>query len=339
MTAEPAAAAVGLVERYAAAFVSAVPDQPEDDGFFGPASVTWRLAADLSAPVAGLRSVLIQALHPLAMAGVDQHSDWRRDPVGRLAATSTYVATLAYGDQDSATRAARRVRAIHEHVRGRDAVTGRPYAASDPALLLWVHAALVDSVLAATRLFGTPPADPDADAYVGEMAVSAELLGVPPEIIPHSVAALEEYITGVRSELRCTPAAAESMGYMLDPAGMGEEIAELWQDLRDAALATLPGWARDLYGYPAPPPITPDRRTEIRQTLGVFDAVFMAEPGVLEARQQLTLRMRIAAAGSGGHGPAATGGKASRVVSAPGGPGGWVPPERGADAAPPGVRG
>jgi len=294
------AAAVGLVERYAAAFVSGVPDQPEDDGFFGPASVTWRLAADLSAPVAGLRSVLIQALHPLAMAGVDQHSDWRRDPVGRLAATSAYVATLTYGDLTSASRAARRVRAIHEHVRGTDTVTGRPYAAADPALLLWVHVALVDSVLAAARVFGTPPAGADADAYVAEMAVSAELLGVPREIIPDSAAALQDYLAGVRSELRCTPAAAESMGYMLDPAGMGEEIAELWQDLRDAALAVLPGWARDLYGYPTPPPITPDRRVEIRQTLGVFDAVFMAEPGVLEARQQLALRMRAARLGTRG---------------------------------------
>jgi uncharacterized protein (DUF2236 family) len=284
--------AVGLVERYAAALVSGIPDQPEDDGFFGPASVTWRLSADLSAPVAGLRSVLMQALHPLAMAGVDQHSDWRRDPVGRLAATSAYVATITYGDRAAATRAARRVRTIHEHVRGTDTVTGRPYAAGDPALLLWVHVALVDSVLAAARLFGAPLSDTDADAYVGEMAVSAELLGVPREIIPDSVAAVADYIDGVRPELRLTPAAAESMGYMLDPAGMGEEIAELWQDLRDAALAALPGWARDLYGYPAPPPVTPARRTEIRQTLGVFDAVFIAEPGVLEARQQLALRMR-----------------------------------------------
>jgi uncharacterized protein (DUF2236 family) len=285
-------AAAGLVERYAAAFAAGVPDRPGDGGFFGPASVTWRLAADLSGPVAGLRSILIQALHPLAMAGVDQHSDWRRDPVGRLAATSAYLATITYGDRASASRAAGRVRVIHDHVRGTDTVTGRPYAAGDPALLLWVHAALVDSVLAAARLFGTPPADADADAYVAEMAVSAELLGVPRELIPGRVAALEEYINGVRPDLRCTPAAAESMGYMLDPEGMGEEIAELWQDLRDAALAALPGWARDLYGYPDPPPITPARRTEIRQTLGVFDAVFMAEPGVLEARQRLTLRMR-----------------------------------------------
>src|SRR6202007_1060670 len=107
---------------------------PQDDGFFGPASVTWRLSADLSAPVAGLRSVLIQALHPLAMAGVDQHSDWRRDPVGRLAAHPPFGATPTYGGPDRDSRAARRVRMIHEHVRGTDTVTGRSYAAGDPAL-------------------------------------------------------------------------------------------------------------------------------------------------------------------------------------------------------------
>jgi uncharacterized protein (DUF2236 family) len=294
MSAEPYAAATGLVERYAAAFASAVPEHPADDGFFGPASVTWRLAGDLSAPVAGLRSVLMQALHPLAMAGVDQHSNWRRDPVGRLAATAAYLAAVTYGDRASATRAARRVQAVHEHVRGVDAVTGRPYAAGDPALLLWVHAALVDSVLAASRLVGAWPTDGEADRYLSEMAVAAELLGIPRQIIPASAAALGSYLTDVRPELRCTPAAAESMGYMLDPAGMGEEIGELWLDIRDAAITALPGWARDLYGYPAPPAMTTARRTEIRQTLGVFDAVFLAEPGVLEARQRLTIRTRSA---------------------------------------------
>jgi uncharacterized protein (DUF2236 family) len=285
---------IGLVERSAAAYVSAVPDHPQDDGFFGPASVTWRVAADLSAPVAGLRSLLMQALHPLAMAGVDQHSDWRRDPVGRLAATSAYEATVTYGDRASATQVAERVRAIHTRVRGVDPVTGRAYAAGDPALLLWVHAALVDSALAAGTLFGTPLAAADADAYVGEMRIAAELLGVPHEIIPASVAELERYVASVRPELRGTPAAAESMGYLLDPAGLDSDIAELWQDLREAAIATLPDWARQEYGYPAPAPLTAGRRTEIRQALGVLDAVFLAEPGVLEARQRLVLRTRSA---------------------------------------------
>ncbi len=80
MTADLYATAAGLIERSAAAYVSGVPEQAADDGFFGPASVTWRVSADLASPVAGLRSLLMQALHPLAMAGVDQHSGWRRDP-------------------------------------------------------------------------------------------------------------------------------------------------------------------------------------------------------------------------------------------------------------------
>ena len=290
-TAEDAA---GLVERSAAAYASAVPVRPEDDGFFGPASVTWRVSADLSAPVAGLRSLLLQALHPLAMAGVDQHSDWRTDPVGRLAATSAYEVTVTFGDRASARRVAQRVRAIHTHVRGVDTVTGQPYAADDPALLLWVHAALVDSGLAASALFGTPLTDADADAYVAEMTVAAELLGVPPEMIPDSVTALKRYIAGVRPELRRTPAAAESMGYLLDPPGLDEDIAELWQDIRDAAVTALPDWARQMYGYPEPPPLTAERRTEIRQALGVLDAVFLGEPGVLEARQRLAVRTRSA---------------------------------------------
>jgi uncharacterized protein (DUF2236 family) len=289
-----AEAVTGLVERSAAAYVSAVPGHPQDDGFFGPASVTWRITGDLSAPVAGLRSLLMQALHPLAMAGVDQHSDWRRDPVGRLAATSAYEAIVNFGDRASATRVAERVRAIHTRVQGVDTVTGQPYAAGDPALLLWVHTALVDSGLAAGRMFGTPLADADADAYVGEMTIAAELLGVPHEIVPASVAGLERYLAEVRPELRCTPAAAESMGYLLDPPGLDEDIAELWQDIREASIATLPAWARDMYGYPAPPPVTAERRNEIRQTLGVLDAVFLGEPGVLEARQRIALRARSA---------------------------------------------
>jgi uncharacterized protein (DUF2236 family) len=290
--------AAGLVERSAAAYVAAVPADPADDGFFGPASVAWRVSADLSAPVAGLRALMVQALHPLAMAGVDQHSGWRLDPVGRLAATSAYEATVTYGDRASASRAAQRVRAIHEHVRGVDTVTGRGYAAGDPALLLWVHAALVDSALAAIALFGTPLPDVEADAYVAEMVVAAELVGVPRDMVPASVADLDRYLAGVRPELRRTQAAAESMSYLLDPPGLDPGIAELWQDIREAVLACLPGWARDMYGYPAPPALTAGRRTEIRQTLGVLDAVFLGEPGVLEARQRLALRMREAERGT-----------------------------------------
>ena len=294
MTADYAAAAAGLVERSAAAFVAAIPRQPAEDGYFGPGSVTWRMAADLSTPVAGLRALLLQALHPLAMAGVDQHSDWRRDPVGRLAATSAYLATITYGDRAAADRAAARVRKIHDHVRGTDTVTGRPYTAGDPALLLWVHATFVDSGLAAARAFGAAPSQDEADAYVREARIFASLLGVPHDGIPADERDLVEYVKSVLPELASTPAAAESIAYLLDPPGLDEEIAELWDDVREAVLATLPGWALDRYGRPAPPPLTAGRRDEIRGTLGLFDAVFLGEPGVLEARQRITLRQRLA---------------------------------------------
>src|SRR5579875_2964913 len=140
------AAATDLIARSAAAYVASVPDHPADDGFFGPASVTWRVSTDLTAPVAG------------------------------LGAPSAYLAVVSFGDRDSAQRTAARVRRIHEHVRGVDPVTGRRYEASDPALLLWVHATLVESGIAAGRLLGTPLPDSDADRYVAEMVIAAELV-------------------------------------------------------------------------------------------------------------------------------------------------------------------
>jgi len=291
VTADLYATATGLIGRSAAAYVSGVPQDPADDGLFGPASLTWRVSTDLASPVAGLRSLLMQALHPLAMAGVDQHSGWRRDPVGRLAATSAYLATVTFGERAVALQAAARVRRIHNHVHGIDAATGRPYTASDPALLLWVHVALVQSSLAAGWAFGTPLSAKDSDRYLEEMMVAAELVGVPGPLIPASVTELERYVASVRPELSCTPAARKSMAYLLDPPGLDEETAEFWQDVRDGAIAVLPEWARQMYGYSAPP-VSPSRRTEIRQSLGVLDALFLSQPGVLEARQRITLRMR-----------------------------------------------
>ena len=289
------AGAAQLIERSAAAFAGGIPEQPADDGFFGPVSVAWRISGDLTAPVAGLRALIIQALHPLAMAGVDQHSNWRADPVGRLAATSGYLSTITFGERASAERAAARVRRIHERVTGLDSETGQEYSASDPALLLWVHAVLVDSNLAAREILGVPLTPDDADRYIEEMVVAAELVGVPAALVPDSAAALTRYLAWVRPQLRRTPAAEQSAAYLLDPPGLDEEVAQIWQDIREAVLICLPDWARQLYGFAAPE-LTGRRREEIRQALGVLDAVFLGEPGVLEARQRITLRMRAHAA-------------------------------------------
>jgi uncharacterized protein (DUF2236 family) len=236
---------------------------------------------------------MLQALHPLAMAGVDQHSDWREDPVGRLAATSAYLAIVSFGEKAAAERVSERVRRIHTRVTGVDAATGKPYSASDPALLLWVHVALVDSNLAARSLFGTSLQPADADRYVAEMVVAAELVGVPRDMVPATVPELAGYIESVRPELGCTPAASESMAFLLNPPGLDDDIAEIWQDIRDGAIGSLPGWAAEMYGYERGP-LTQARCTEIRQALGVLDAVFIGEPGVLEARQRIAARVRAA---------------------------------------------
>jgi hypothetical protein len=126
------------------------------------------------------------------------------------------------------------------------------------------------------------------------MVAAAELVGVPRPLVPSSVPALDLYIASVRPGLRCTPAAAESMARLLYPPGLDQDTAEIWQDVRDAAVAALPRWARQLYGYGTPRPMTPGRQTEIRQSLGVLDAMFLGQPGVLEARQRIALRTRMA---------------------------------------------
>ena len=279
----------GLFSRGAAAFAASVPVDPADDGFFGPGSVTWRLHADLSAPVAGLRSLLLQALHPLAMAGVDQHSQWRDDPAARFASTAAYVLTTTYGDRATARAAAERVRKVHEWVRGTDPVTGRPYAAGDPDLLIWVHAGQVESGLSAARLYGAPYSGTEADRYVAEMTASAELVGVPPGRAPASVAELDAYFEEVRPELTLSPAAADTAAYLTEMPAIEPELTDLWEVLAAASVASLPDWAKDLYGRAD---VAAPDRTEVRQVLGVLDALYLGEPGVLEARQRLTLRMR-----------------------------------------------
>src|SRR5207253_2704039 len=178
------------LEPLAKAYQRAVPEDPVDDGLFGPRSLVWRVHRDRSFPLAAIRSLMVQALHPLAMAGVAQHSNWQHDPFGRLAATAGYVLTVTYGDTAAAESAAARVRAVHAHVRGTDEVTGLAYRGEDPELLLWVHAGMVDSIVHVVQRYGRSLDAADADRYVAEMVRFAEIIGVPASRIPASVDAL-----------------------------------------------------------------------------------------------------------------------------------------------------
>ena len=279
-----------MMQPLARAFARSVLEHPRDGGLFGPRSMVWRVHRDRSFPLAAIRSLMVQALHPLAMAGVAQHSDWQRDPFGRLAATAGYVLTVTYGDTDAADSAAARVRAVHTHVRGTDSVTGLAYRAEDPDLLLWVHAGMVDSIVNIVQRYGRSLDAADADLYVAEMARFAEIIGVPATRVPASVRALTEYLESVELR-RLTPAASEAIAIVLDPPGLDLNTRELWHDLGQVAVGTLPAWARSMYGFDSPPPEMMEREP-VRQLIGALDFAFESFPGVLEARERIELRMR-----------------------------------------------
>jgi uncharacterized protein (DUF2236 family) len=278
------------MEPLGRAFVRSVLEHPADDGLFGPDSMVWRVHRDRSFPLAGIRSLMVQALHPLAMAGVAEHSNWKQDPFGRLAATSGYILTVTYGDTASAHHAASRVRAIHGHVNGTDPVTGLAYRASDPSLLLWIHAAMVDSIVHVVQRYGRGLDAVSADRYVWEMVRFAELVGVPATAVPASVAALEEYIESVEL-LQATPAARDAMAVVLDPPGLDDDARDLWRDLGQVAIGSLPGWARSMYRYGERVAESMERDA-VRQLIGAVDLAFESLPGVMEARERIELRTR-----------------------------------------------
>lgn len=279
-----------MMEPLARAYQRSVTAHPKDGGLFGPRSTVWRVHRDRSFPLAAIRSLMVQALHPLAMAGVAQHSEWQRDPFGRLAATAGYILTVTYGDTAAAESAAARVRAVHTHVRGTDEVTGLAYRAEDPELLLWVHAGMVDSIVHVVQRYGRYLDASDADRYVAEMARFAEIIGVPAASVPTSVAALGEYLESVPLR-QITPSASEAIAVVLDPPGVDNDTRELWHDLGQVAVGTLPAWARSMYGF-AEPPAQLMEREPVRQLIGALDFAFETFPGVLEAREQIELRMR-----------------------------------------------
>ena len=191
------------------------PSTATDLGLFGPDSVTWKVHAHPAMLIGGLRSLLVQALNPLTMAGVAQHSNYKEDSWGRLMRTTDYVMTTTYGPTAEAEKSVKRVKAIHERVKGYDPVTGQNYEANDPELLLWVHCAEVDAFLAAYRAYGPRASDSEADRYVAEMARLAELFDIPADAIPRSFADLNDYMEA--QDLLGTDDARDAMKFILFP--------------------------------------------------------------------------------------------------------------------------
>lgn len=212
-----------------------------------------RVHADASMFVGGLRALLLQSLHPLAMAGVAEHSDYRGDPWGRLQRTSTFLAVTTFGTAGDAQRAVDRVRGIHRRVHG-IAPDGRTYRADDPHLLEWVHIAEVDSFLLAYQRYGAAPLDQDGrDAYVEDTAHTAVALGVPDP--PRTEAELAERIASYRGELRGTEAAREAARFLLLPPPLPVLARVPYGVLAATSVSMLPAWARMPLRLPYLPPV------------------------------------------------------------------------------------
>ncbi|MGI8699861.1 MAG: oxygenase MpaB family protein [Nocardioidaceae bacterium] len=230
--------------------------------WFAEDSPIRRVHADPSMFVGGLRALLLQSLHPLAMAGVAQHSDYKGDPWGRLQRTSYFLAVTTFGTAEDAQRAVESVRSIHQRVRG-TAADGRPYSAGDPHLLRWVHVAEVDSFLTVYQRFSGSPLDrAGRDGYVADTARVAEALGIAEP--PRTEAALRDQLTAFRPELQSTPEARNAARYLLLKPPVPWFARPPVAVLQVAAVASLPSWAR----WPLRLPFVPVTEATVVQASG-----------------------------------------------------------------------
>ena len=250
-----------------------------DPGLFGPDSVTWRVHSDGSMLIGGIRALLLQMMHPLAMAGVADHSDYRHNPDKRLARTSQFVAATTFGTTEQADAAFALVKRVHTRVVG-TAPDGRPYSASDPHLISWVHHSEVDSFLRAYQRFGASPlSDADANTYVSEMAVVCERLdGEPPA---RSVAELAEYMRTIRPELHAGKQGRDAARWLMVPP-IPIPARPAYAVLAPAAVGLLPAWVRKELRLPLVPGadslvVQPAARTLVRTLAWAITGLAEAE--------------------------------------------------------------
>ncbi|AGL21105.1 oxygenase MpaB family protein [Actinoplanes sp. N902-109] len=232
-----------------------------DIGLFGPGSVTWKVHQEPIVTLGGLRSLYLQALHPRAVAAVNQNSSYRVDPWGRLERTSNYVGTILYGSMAEVEQAASRVRRMHAKMRATDPRTGEEFRIDEPELLRWVHVAEVESFLTTARRAGLELTDAEVDGYYTEQLRAAEMIGLDPATVPATAAEVASYYDAMRPELSMTRDSAETAFFLTVPP-----VPQKWGGLplrmsltlgparwayfgiAGTAVALLPPWARKMYG-------------------------------------------------------------------------------------------
>lgn len=221
-----------------------------DPGLVGPDSMAWRVHSFPAGMLTGgFAALMLQSLHPLAMAGVDEHSDYRTDPVGRLNRTAHYVTVTTFGPTGLAEAAFAKVRRIHTYVHG-TAPDGRPYRADDPDLLTWVHTAETWCFLAGYQAFsGNRMTKDECDRYFAEVAPFARRLGAADP--PRSAEEAAGYLDRIRPQLRATPAALAALSFLRGFGRNPQEIAAT-KVLMNGGISLLPGWARSELGVLRP---------------------------------------------------------------------------------------
>ncbi len=221
--------------------------------WFQAGSPIQQVHGDASMFVGGMRALMLQSLHPAAMTAVAEHSGYRGDMWGRLARTSTFLATTTFGHADDAQAAVDAVRRIHGRISG-TLPDGSPYAAADPHLLLWVHVAEVDSFLLAHQVHGARPLDQRGrDAYVAQTAEVAGRLGV--RDAPRTEAELRQVLALFRPELRGSDHAHDAISFLIWHPELPRAARPAYLAIVAAAIALLPAWTRSELGLPAPAPL------------------------------------------------------------------------------------
>src|SRR2546427_864439 len=226
------------------------------DGYFAPESVIRRLGNTPLIPfLGGGPAVLLQVAHPLVAAGVFDHSDVRRDLWRRLVHTLRALYLIAYGTKEEAERAAELVQAVHAHVHGATRTQlgrfppGTPYSASDPELMLWVHATLVEASLAVYERFVHPLSREDQERYYQEMALVARLFGTPASVIPRSLADFRDYFSAqIAGETIAVTAPAKEVAAVILEARLPAPMRVFVPAHRLSTAGLLPPRLREQYG-------------------------------------------------------------------------------------------
>jgi len=265
--------------------------EPQGVGLFSPDSVTWRVHSEPLMGLAGLRALLLQALHPASMVILDRHSRYRDDPWAMLTRITEFVGLATFGSATEAMLAGSRVRAVHARING-STHGGETFTAEDPQLLAWVHSCLVASFLEVITRGGLRLTGAEQDAYIAEQVTSAMLVGLEPDEVPRNRAQLLDYFKTIRPVLECTPAALQAARVVINPLPREVRTAPVaafsgpmgtvlqarpgWAVVAGLAYAALPPWARRLYGIGELP--GPAGLTDTATTLGLRALRTMLRP-------------------------------------------------------------